>query len=148
MGPYILGKALLYIIGYMLKEIVQKICNRRPLVGAVGAYKRGDARRKDSDLCFARSLVLRIFTCAYCFAHLLVLHTFTCAYLHIHYYCSSIICVMVVRCTVLCTRTTIFLCKDLKLKYYSAFAWWFWSVGYPKLIKSLVAARAPRACKR
>ena len=38
--------------------IISKICNRRPLVGAVGAYKRGDARRKDSDLCFAHSLVL------------------------------------------------------------------------------------------
>ena len=65
----------------------RKICNRRPLVGAVGAYKRGDARRKDSDLCFAHSRVLRTFTCAshihLCFAHSLVLRTFTCAP-HIH----------------------------------------------------------------
>ena len=63
-------------------EPKKKICNRRPLVGAVGAYKRGDARRKDSDLCFAHSRVLRTFTCAphihlchihLCFAHSLVL---------------------------------------------------------------------------
>ena len=68
---------------------VRKICNRRPLVGAVGAYKRGDARRKDSDLCFAHSRVLRTFTCAphihlchihLCFAHSLVLRTFTGAF--------------------------------------------------------------------
>ena len=56
-----------------------KICNRRPLVGAVGAYKRGDARRKDSDLCFAHSRVLCTFTCAshihLCSTHSLVSHS-------------------------------------------------------------------------
>ena len=111
------------LISDSLSSSVHKICNRRPLVGAVGAYKRGDARRKDSDLCFAHSRVLRTFTCTSLihlrFAHSLVLHTFSCAP-HIHL-CHIHLCFA--HSLVLFLSRPVFSCQSES----PSFSWLLWA---------------------